>query len=390
MSDDAPKAEKLKFQRTSRAGKDFRTWFRGEHTNPLPHDRHFFRDGAIEKFVLKGWLPDEPVIGPETNVTAFGSCFAANISNWLSKRRYNVLNKAEDAGKSYVVECGEGMVNSFVILQQFEWAWEGKTFDQELWHGYDATAYGYDPEVQARTKAMFDQTDVFILTFGLSEIWYDEPTGNVFWRTIPKDAYDPERHKFRVSTVEENKANMRRIYELIRWHRPEAKVIFTLSPIPLQATFRPNSCMTSNAVSKSILRVAIDETYRELAEENVLHYWPSYELVTDAFGQPYKHDRRHPEDRVLDYVMMLFERAWCVGSDLSEAEMLRGHVAAGAAAGIFPRVLERICEGKRAGRLAKILEREALVGEPFADKALRGMLESLRDAWAAEAGEDAA
>ncbi|MEM8755803.1 MAG: GSCFA domain-containing protein, partial [Pseudomonadota bacterium] len=163
-----------------------------------------------------------------------------------------------------------------------------------------------------------------------------------------------------------------------------------LSPIPLQATFRPNSCMTSNAVSKSILRVAIDETYRELAEENVLHYWPSYELVTDAFGQPYKHDRRHPEDRVLDYIMMLFERAWCVGSDLSEAEMLRGHVAAGAAAGIFPRVLERICEGKRAGRLAKILEREALVGEPFADKALRGMLESLRDAWAAEAGEDAA
>ena len=27
---------------------------------------------------------------------------------------------------------GEGMVNSFVIRQQFEWAWENKVFDQPL------------------------------------------------------------------------------------------------------------------------------------------------------------------------------------------------------------------------------------------------------------------
>ncbi|MEM7525068.1 MAG: GSCFA domain-containing protein [Pseudomonadota bacterium] len=380
----APKAEKLVFQTTSRAGKDFRTWFRGEHTNALPHNRHLFRSGAIEKYVLHGWTPEAPQIDAGTQVTAFGSCFAANISNWLTKRSYNVLNKAEDAGKSYVVACGEGMVNSFVILQQFEWAWEGKVFDQDLWHGYDTTAYGYDPEVQAQTKKMFDETDVFILTFGLSEIWYDEPTGNVFWRTIPKDAYDPERHKFRVSSVEENKDNMRKIYNLIRKHRPDAKVIFTLSPIPLQATFRDNSCMTSNAVSKGVLRIAIDEIYRELRDEGVLHYWPSYELVTDAFSQPYKHDRRHPEDKVLDYIMMLFERSWCKDSDLTEADMLRGYVQAGASAGIFPRVLDRICESKRTGRLDKILQRDMLVDEPFADKALRGMLTTLRDAWAAE------
>ena len=265
------KADKLQFQTTSRKGKEFRTWFRGEHTNPLPHNRHFYKQGAIEKYVLKGWAPETPAIDVNTQVTAFGSCFAANISNWLSRRNYNVLNKSDDAGRAYVVACGEGMVNSFVILQQFEWAWEGKTFDQDLWHGYDTESYGYDPEVQAQTKKMFDETDVFILTFGLSEIWYDEPTGNVFWRTIPKDAYDPSRHKFRVSSVEENKDNMRKIYDLIRKHRPDAKIIFTLSPIPLQATFRDHSCITSNAVSKGVLRVAIDEIYREKQDEGVLH-----------------------------------------------------------------------------------------------------------------------
>lgn len=384
------KAEKLQFQTTSRQGAEYRTWFRGEHTNVLPHDRHLFRAGGVERFVLQGWMPETPQIDATTQVTAFGSCFAANISNWLSRRNYNVLNKAADAGRAYVVACGEGMVNSFVILQQFEWAWENKVFDQDLWHGYDAATYGYDPEVQAQTKRMFDETDLFILTFGLSEIWYDEPTGNVFWRTIPKDAYDPARHKFRVSTVEENKANMKRIYELIRKHRPNAKIIYTLSPIPLQATFRPNSCITSNAVSKSVLRVAIDETVRELRHEGVLHYWPSYELVVDAFQQPMKHDRRHPKDPVLDYIMMLFERAWCVDSALDDAEMVRGYVMAGAAAGIFPSRLLGICEGRRTHRLRRMLTREALIDEPFADKAFRGMLESLVAAWGDEAreGED--
>ncbi len=383
------KAKKLKFQPTTQASSDYRTWFRGEHTNILPADRHFLQADGVEKFVLHGWAPKAPVITASSQVTAFGSCFAANISNWLAKRSYNVLNKSEDAGDAYVVQCGEGMVNSFVILQQFEWAWENKVFDQDLWHGYDTEAYGYDPEVQAQTKKMFDETDLFILTFGLSEIWYDEPTGNVFWRTIPKASYDPDRHKFRVSTVEENKQNMRAIYDLIRKYRPDAKIIFTLSPIPLQATFRPNSCMTSSSVSKAVLRTAIDEVVREKADEGVLHYWPSYELVTDAFQMPFKHDRRHVEDDVLDYIMMLFERTWCADSQLTDEELLSGFVTAGAVAGIFPPVLKRICRKKSPGRMEKLLQRDAIHSEPRTDKTVRRLLESLRDKWAAEQSEAA-
>ena len=375
------KATKLEFQSTTREGDDHRTWFRGDNTNLLPADRHLFRPGGIEQFVLEGWTPEKPFISAKSQVTAFGSCFAANISNWLAKRSYKVLNKSDDASNAYVVQCGEGMVNSFVILQQFEWAWENKVFDQDLWHGFDTKAYGYDPDVQAQTKRMFDDTDVFILTFGLSEVWYDEPTGNVFWRTIPKSSYDPDRHKFRVSTVDENKENLRSIYRLIRKHRPDAKIIFTLSPIPLQATFRPNSCITSSSVSKSILRTAIDEVVREKSDEGVLYYWPSYELVTDAFQMPFKHDRRHVKGEVLDYIMMLFEQTWCIDSELTNEELLSGFISAGSVAGMFPQVLQRICRGKNVARLEKLLERDTLVSEPRADKALRAMLKSLGDEW---------
>lgn len=337
---------------------------------------------GVPKFVLHGWAPKEPFITPETQITAFGSCFAANISNWLSKRNFRVLNKEGDPKRAYVIACGEGMVNSFVIRQQFEWAWEGKTFDQALWHGYKAEDYGYDPEVQAETKRIFDETEVFILTFGLSEVWYDEPTGNVFWRTIPKDVYDPERHKFRISTVEENRENLEAIYQLIRKHRPDAKVIFTLSPIPLIATFRDNSCLTSNAVSKSVLRVAIDETVRKFQHEGVLHYWPSYEIVTDVFRLPYKPDRRHPYVITLDYIMTLFEYTWCVETDSPRPSLLQAWMRAGATAGILPAVFRRLVEAKKYRPLRAWIEREApLDDDPKTDKVLRKLLIGLREEW---------
>ncbi len=53
-----------------------------------------------------------------------------------------------------------------------------------LWHGYNAEEYDLSEDVRIRTKNEFLSTEVFFLTFGLSEIWYDEITGGVLWRTV--------------------------------------------------------------------------------------------------------------------------------------------------------------------------------------------------------------
>ncbi len=371
----------LVFQSTTRNSREFRTWFRGDHTNFNPTLAQLLDVEASKRYVLQGWAPEAPVIRPETQVTAFGSCFAANISEWLSSRHYNVADDGADAKSAYVVTCGEGMVNSFVIRQQFEWAWENRSFDQPLWHGYDAEDYGYDPEVQARTKRIFDETEFFILTFGLSEVWYDEPTGEVFWRTIPKDAYDPERHRFRVSTVEENRDNLRAIYRLIRKHRPEAKILFTLSPIPLIATFRDSSCITSNSVSKAVLRVAIDEVLREVGHEGHLYYWPSYELLTDVFRSSYRPDRRHPNDEVLNYIMMLFEDTWCTGTDLPRPPLSSAWALACAAAGILPPRMAQILRARRPRRLRGYLAEKHLTQDPKVDEALRALGHKVLAEW---------
>lgn len=170
------------------------SFYRGDVLNHMPGAVELTRETAIQDYILKGWMPDKAFIGPDTTIVAFGSCFAANIGNHLHNLGYNILTARN--GGAYVQMIADGLVNVFAICQQFEWAWENRIPSVELWHGWRAERYGYDEEVRLATKALFDKADVFILTFGLSEIWYDEPTGGTFWRAIPKNRFDRTRHKF--------------------------------------------------------------------------------------------------------------------------------------------------------------------------------------------------
>lgn len=285
------------------------SFWRGDDTRFLPLEAGMQLPTALAQHVLSGWMPKAPFIDEDTTIVAFGSCFAHHISGYLHNLGYDVATQKK--GKAYITEMGDGIVNTYAIRQQFEWGWEGKVPQTPLWHGYRAEDFGYDDDVRAATKALFDEADVFIITLGLSEIWYDEPTGEVFWRAVPREQFDPARHKFRVATVEENKANLRAIYHLIRRNRPDAAIIFTVSPVTLSATFRPIGPFTANAVSKASLRCAVDEMMMECSDDDNLYYYPSYEVVLNCFHYPFVNDLRHPQSHVLDVNMIAFERYFC-------------------------------------------------------------------------------
>ncbi len=303
--------------------KPYSAWFRSGPAQKMPRAEDMVDHTTVREKIIKGWEPSEPFINRDTRVTAFGSCFAANISGYLGQRGYSVSSDKKDETNAYVVHIGEGMVNSFVIRQQFEWAWENETDDVNLWYAQSPTPLEYDEDIRLQTKELFDNTDVFILTFGLSEVWYDIETNGVFLRPLPRSVFDPERHSFRVSTIEENRENIDRIYELVRKHAPHAKIIMTLSPIPLILTFREQSCITSNSVSKGILRVAIDEVVRKHKDDGVLHYWPSYEIIKEVFPNSFVADGRHIDEEVLKFVMTQFEYVCCDPGDREVPDLRR-------------------------------------------------------------------
>lgn len=286
------------------------SFYRGDSMHFSPNRGELNAPDGLRSYLLKGWMPSAPFIDGDTNIIAFGSCFALNISNYLNNIGYNVATKRDTV--AYVSKLGDGIVNTFALLQQFEWAWRNKTPQTDLWHGYKAVEFGYDEEVRLKTKEMFDEADVFIITLGLSEVWYDEPTGEVFWKAVPQKMFDPKRHKFRVASYDESLENLRKIHSIIREFRPEANIVFTLSPIPLAATFRDQSCITSNSASKAILKAALDHLYREISPSDPkLFYFPSYEIVLECFRNQFGGDRRHVYPHVLNINMKAFEKFFC-------------------------------------------------------------------------------
>ena len=290
------------------------SWYRGPHTNFIPAKAEIEPTGAsVDRFIMHGWSPTSPFIGKSTPITAIGSCFADNITRFLHEKGYNVFGKHLNMA-SHVIRFGEGMVNTFAILQQFEWAFEGKSFPENLWFSQDKEIASLSPEVQAETRAIFEQTDLFIMTLGLSEIWFDKRTGDALWRAVPSSLFDENVHGFRVSSHQENYENLAKIVSLIRTAKPRAKIVFTVSPVPLMATFRPISCLTASSVSKSILRSAVDQLLRDHASDSNLFYFPSYEIVKEFFVDPYQEDNRHPKDEVVRFIMETFERHYCVPS----------------------------------------------------------------------------
>jgi len=301
-----------------------RSFYRGDNCNFNPYKLDFKKEDFLEKYLLNGWIPNtSPIINANTRITAFGSCFADNISKHLSKIGYTT-SKEKDPD-IYVSSIGEGLVNVHSLLSQFKWAFDNIKPSQELWHGYKGEEFGYDESIRVRTREIFLNTDFFIITLGLSEIWYDEVTDEVFWRAIPKENIDLSRHKFRVCSMQETKQCLQEMKNYINLYVPNAKVLFTLSPVPLAATFRPINCLSANSVSKSILRAALDEFLRDNEKDlnKTLFYWPSYEIVLDLFYDSFGKDNRHPKQVIIDFIMNLFEAVYCDSKiDIKDVEKL--------------------------------------------------------------------
>jgi len=287
------------------------SWYRGETANFIPSKAQLREPDAVERFLLHGWLPNAPFITKGSRITSFGSCFAQHLTEYLHAAGYNVLGKHLDL-HSHIIRFGEGMVNTFAMRQQLEWALDGKEMPDNLWFGPNKEIALVDPAIRTETRQIIESTDVFVFTLGLSEILYDKVSGEAFWRAIPKDMFDATRHGFRISSCAENYDNLARICALIRARRPAAKIVFTLSPMPLMATFRPVSCLTASSVSKAILRVALDQLMRDHSGDADLFYFPSYEIVRDFFVDPFEEDNRHPKSEIVRFVMNTFERHYCV------------------------------------------------------------------------------
>lgn len=131
------------------------------------------------------------------------------------------------------------------------------------------------------SRRVLETAEVLILTLGLTEIWEDKQDGAVI--CLPSGPYvneggDMSRYAFRVSRYDENLQNLELIHNILKKYNPYCRIVLTISPVHLWATFRTDlDVISASCNSKSTLRAVADEFC--CTHDNV-HYFPAYEIAT--------------------------------------------------------------------------------------------------------------
>lgn len=138
--------------------------------------------------------------------------------------------------------------------------------------------------------------DVIIITLGLIETWVDKNKKKA-WHSFHGDALKKTSvenlAEFKHLNYEEVLNYIQKIINLISLKK---KIIFTISPIPLNFTFTNKDIIIANKYSKSLLRTAVES----FIDDKNIFYFPSFEIVQDCVGWPesYQLDKRHIKPEV--------------------------------------------------------------------------------------------
>jgi hypothetical protein len=147
--------------------------------------------------------------------------------------------------------------------------------------------------------------DVLILTLGYVETWFDRRLGIYLNSMPPMQAIkaDPDRFEFRVLSYRDVLDGLETLYALLNKHRTKPlRMLVTVSPVPLLATFREVDVLVANAYSKSVQRAAIEEF---VLGKTGVDYFPSYEFVTLSNPEVAwsRNDYRHVSQDVINRIM---------------------------------------------------------------------------------------
>ncbi len=158
-----------------------------------------------------------------------------------------------------------------------------------------------------RVRLMFETTEVFVFTLGLTECWFNAETGHTY-PACPgtvKGSYHPTLHQFRNLGFAEVVADLEALIDGLGRVNPSLKIIFTVSPVPLVATHSEQNVLVASSYSKAVLRAAVGEVERRHAH---VAYFPSFEIISHAasFGQYLASDLREVTERGVSHVMSCF------------------------------------------------------------------------------------
>lgn len=272
-------------------------------------------------------------------VATAGSCFAQHISDHLKKANFNYLvtengHSSISALTRHHLQYGTysarygNIYTARQLVQLFLRAFGELIPEQECWpHPEGGVCDPLRPNIEPKgfvsveelvfdqnahldaVRELFTSLDVFIFTLGLTEAWVRASDGCIL--PVPKEVITGDRnteHSYFVNfSAFDIIEDLKTFLELLASVNPSARVILTVSPVPLIATGENRHVWVSTTASKAALRVAAEEISK--IHDHVA-YFPSYEIVTsiNSRGSYFSEDCRSVSTQGVDHVMSLFDK----------------------------------------------------------------------------------
>lgn len=330
----------------------------------------------------------DPVLNPRFSIAATdkvataGSCFAQHIARYMKQSGFTYFVPEPGhplLGPDLLASYNYGTFSARYgniytvrqLLQLFERAYDLRQPVDDIWKDKDGYVDPFRPFIQdggfatlaefqadrvqhfAAIRRIVEESDVFVFTLGLTEAWENTTDGTVY-AICPgcgAGAHVPGVSRFHNFSVTEVTDDLCTAIDFLRARNPGIRILLTVSPVPLIATFEPRHVLTATTYSKSVLRVAAETA--TLRYDNV-DYFPSFEVITASFsrGAYYGPDLREVEEAGVAHAMRCFFRAYLLGAD-QPALSAPGSVIPASATSVAPtstlsaRINTLICDEER-------------------------------------------
>lgn len=320
----------------------------------LPNRQFWKNDPGIANHADFDPVSDAPFrISTEDKIVTAGSCFAQHLARNLSESGYNhfITEPAHPIFSPKIAgEFNYGLFSArygnvytarqflqllhraFGLFEPVTESWpsgEGASvvdpFRPQIQPGgfvsVEELRFDRDQHFAAIRRAVCEM-DVLVFTLGLTESWQDCRDGAVFPLApgVAGGDYDPAIYRFVNFDEQETAADLRAALDFVREQNPKVRILLTVSPVPLNATWENRHVVSSTTWSKAVLRIAAEKVVRALSD---CVYFPSYEVITapQVRGKYFGADAREVRPEGVAHVMRLFFRYF--GSDTRVPEEVR-------------------------------------------------------------------
>lgn len=290
-------------------------------------------------------------IGRTDKIATAGSCFAQHVARTLARSGFNYFvpeTAPEGMGEAEAKVFNYGTYSARYgniytvrqLVQLIQRAMGTFTPVDEVWSRKDGKLVDpFRPQIQPEgfesvealkasreihfeaIRTMLREMDVFVFTLGLTEGWRSRYDGAVFPLApgVAGGVTDFEIYEFHNFTVEETCADLDRAFDLIRSINPDCRIILTVSPVPLIATYESRHALVATTYSKSVLRAAAEYARRAY---DFVEYFPSYEIITGSYnkGAYYQEDQREVTEAGVSHVMGVLMKHYTASESDAAAE----------------------------------------------------------------------